>query len=114
MGASAVFTQVQSPALLRLSEFKSSDSRFQRLIVSTISLRDRRQLTLPAEVVAAVGLQVNDTLDVRVVDGVIHLVPVTAAARRTPSLRRFLGATPGLYGQDAEQADDYVRQQRES
>ncbi len=82
--------------------------------MSTISLRDRRQITLPAEVVAAMGLQTNDALDVSVVNGVIHLVPVAAAARHAPSLRRFLGATAGLYGQDAEQADHYVRQQRDS
>lgn len=82
--------------------------------MSTISLRDRRQVTLPADVVAAVGLQTHDSLDVSVVNGVIHLVPLAAAARHTPSLRRFLGATAGLYGQSAEQADDYVRQQRDS
>lgn len=82
--------------------------------MSTVSLRDRRQVTLPAEVVEAVGLQTNDALEVSVVNGVIHLVPVAAAARRAPSLRRFLGATAGLYGQSAEQADDYVRHQRDT
>ncbi len=82
--------------------------------MSTISLRDRRQITLPAEVVAAMGLQTNDALDVSVVNGVIHRVPIAAAARHAPSLCRLLGATAGLYGQDAEQADDYVRQQRDS
>lgn len=81
-----------------------------------ISLRDRRQVTLPAEVVAAAGLQTSDELEVSVVNGVIHLVPAAAAAstRRQPGMRRFLGATAGLYGHTAEQADDYVRQQRDS
>ena len=82
-----------------------------------ISLRDRRQVTLPAEVVAAAGLQTSDELEVSVVNGVIHLVPAAAAAsasaRRQPGMRRFLGATAGLYGHTAEQADDYVQQQRD-
>lgn len=82
--------------------------------MSTISLRERRQITLPAEVVAAVGLQTNDALEVSVVDGVIHLAPVAATTAQSPDLRRFLGATAGLYGSDAKQADDYVRQQRDS
>ena len=82
--------------------------------MSIINLRDRRQITLPADVVEAVGLQTNDTLEVSAVNGVIHLVPVSAVARRPPSMRNFLGATAGLYGQSAEQADEYVRQQRDS
>ena len=82
--------------------------------MSIINLRDRRQITLPADVVEAVGLQTNDTLEVSALNGVIHLVPVAAVARRSPSMRHFLGATAGLYGQSAEQADEYVRQQRDS
>ena len=78
-----------------------------------ISLRDRRQVTLPAEVVAMAGLQTSDELEVSVVNGVIHLVPAAAAARRQPGMHRFLGATAGLYGHTAEQADDYVQQQRD-
>jgi len=80
-----------------------------------ISLRDRRQVTLPAEVVAVAGLQTSDVLEVSVVNGVIHLVPAAAAAaaRRQPGMRRFLGVTAGLYGHTAEQADDYVQQQRD-
>ena len=82
--------------------------------MTTISLRDRRQITLPAEVVSAAGLQTNDTLEVSVVNGIIQLVPVAGANRSRRNMRRFLGATAGLYGQSAEDADAYVRQQRDS
>jgi bifunctional DNA-binding transcriptional regulator/antitoxin component of YhaV-PrlF toxin-antitoxin module len=82
--------------------------------MSTISLRDRRQITLPAEVVSAAGLQTNDTLEVSVVNGVIQLVPVAGAKKSPPAMRRFLGAAAGLYGRSAEEADAYVQQQRDS
>lgn len=82
--------------------------------MSTIILRERRQITLPAEVVSAAGLHTNDTLEVSVVNGVIQLVPAARANETVPAMRRFLGATAGLYGQSAEDADAYVRQQRES
>ena len=82
--------------------------------MSTINLRERRQITLPAEIVAAVGLQTNDALDISVVNGVIQLVPLTGVHKERPAMNRFLGATPGLYGQSAEEADAYVRQQRDS
>lgn len=82
--------------------------------MSTITLRERRQITLPAEVVAAVGLRINDELDVRVVDGVIQMSPRAGASPRRPAMSRFLGATAGLYGQDADEADACVRQQRDS
>lgn len=81
--------------------------------MSTISMRDRRQITLPADVVSAVGLKTNDPLEVIVVNGVIQLVPLAAAAGRRPGMHRFLGATAGLYGDSVEQADDYLRQQRD-
>ena len=82
--------------------------------MSTINLRERRQITLPAEIVAAVGLQTNDALDISVVNGVIQLVPVAGAKKSPPAMRRFLGAAAGLYGRSAEQADAYVQQQRDS
>ena len=82
--------------------------------MSTISLRERRQIPLPAEIVAAVGLQTNDTLDISVVNGVIQLVPVAMASRKRPGMSRFLGVAAGVYGQDAAEADTYVRQQRDS
>ena len=83
-------------------------------IISTVTLRERRQITLPAEVVAAVGIQVNDELDIRVVNGVIQMAPRVGAALPRPAMSRFLGATTGLYGHSAEEADAYVRQQRDS
>lgn len=81
---------------------------------TTISLRDRRQITLPADIVAAAGLHTHDTLEVRVVNGVIQLIPSAAPPRPSRSLGRFLGAANGVYGSTAEEADASLRAQRES
>ncbi|MDZ7592794.1 MAG: AbrB/MazE/SpoVT family DNA-binding domain-containing protein [Rubrivivax sp.] len=82
--------------------------------MTTVTLRERRQITLPAEVVTAAGIQVNDELDVRVVCGVIQMVPRVGASPQRPKMSRFLGAATGVYGGSAEESDAYVRQQRDS
>lgn len=83
---------------------------------TTVSLRDRRQITLPAEVVAAVGLETNGSLEVRVVAGSILLTPTRAAAAAAPprSMARFLGAARAAYGATVDEADEIVRRERES
>ena len=45
-----------------------------------VTLRDLCQVTLPAEVVAAVGPETNGSLEVRVVAGSIVLTPTGTAA----------------------------------
>ncbi len=81
---------------------------------TTVSLRDRRQITLPAEVVAAVGLETNGSLEVRVVAGSIVLTPTGTAAAPPRSMARFLGAARAAYGGTADEADEIVRRERES
>mgnify|MGYP001211653638 CR=1 FL=1 len=81
---------------------------------TTISLRDRRQITLPADIVAAAGLQTHDTLEVRVVNGVIQLTPSAAMQAPARSMSRFLGAAHGVYGSTVEDVDAGVRELRDS
>ena len=81
--------------------------------VATIHLRDRRQITLPAEVVAAVGLSTDDALDVRVLEGSILLVPRRSAKNPARSMSRFVGAGRGVFGQTAADADALVRDLRD-
>ncbi len=78
----------------------------------TVSLRDRRQITLPQEIVTAAGLETNDTLAISVVNGVIQLVPVNKARANGKTMARFLGAAGALYGSTATEVDTYVREQR--
>lgn len=80
---------------------------------ATVCLRDRRQITLPAEIVSAAGLNTNDTLEVRLVNGNIVLAPTHAARPAPRSKSRFLGAAQGLYGATAEESDAHLRAQRD-
>jgi len=82
--------------------------------MSTVSLRDRRQVTLPQEIVTAAGLETNDTLEISVVNGVIQLVPVNKARANGKTMARFLGAAGSLYGSTATEVDTCVREQRNS
>lgn len=45
------------------------------MCATTVRLGVRRQITLLADIVAAVGWQAHDTLKVRAVNGVIQLIP---------------------------------------
>ena len=81
--------------------------------MSAIQLRDRRQITLPSDVVAAAQLQVNDALEVSYVNGVIQLIPLKA--RKKPvDVRKYLGAARGVYGNTAEEIETYIRNERDS
>ncbi len=82
--------------------------------MAIINLRDRRQITLPPEIVSAAGLQVNDELEVSLINGVIQLVPAGKGRAPQRSMSRFLGSAAGMYGQSAAEVDAYVREQRES
>ena len=42
-----------------------------------IRMLDRNQITLPSMIATAANLQVDDTLDVNFVDGVITLIPTS-------------------------------------
>lgn len=82
--------------------------------MSTVSLRERRQITLPPDIVAAAGLATNDTLEISFSNGVIQLVPTHSANSNGRSMSRFLNAAHGIYGDNAAEVDAYVRDQRNS
>ena len=81
--------------------------------MTAISLRERRQLTLPSDVALAAGLETNDVLDVRYANGVIQLVP-RKARKAGVDMRRFLGAAGASYGADTEAMNQYLRTEREA
>ncbi len=80
----------------------------------TVHVRDRRQITLPVDIVARAGLRTDDTLEVSWVRGAIVMVPTHAEKQAKGSMNRFLGAARGLYGADAAAADAYLNEQRET
>jgi antitoxin component of MazEF toxin-antitoxin module len=81
---------------------------------SNVNLRDRRQITLPAEIVAAAGLSTDDQLEVRWQNGAIVMVPTRAAQQPARSMAKYQGAAKGLYGATEAEANSYVRDQRDA
>lgn len=79
---------------------------------STVYLRDRRKLTLPAKVVAAIGLAIGDAIEVHVVEGGILLMPKPSTPNSGVSMSRFAGVGRGVFGHTAAEADNLVRDLR--
>ncbi len=65
--------------------------------METVRMRERRQLTLPAEIVDLVQIKTNDALQVAVVNGVIQLTPMNMPTNKKISMRSFLGLAKGVY-----------------
>ena len=75
-----------------------------------IELRKKAQITIPKEIVIGLGLTEGDTLDVRLVDGVILIEPVTVYRKTyVRSLERELGTptnAPDKYGEGPKHHDE--------
>ena len=106
--------QVGRHRVWRLKSDRLSEIRNTIQTMGTVSLRERRQITLPPDIVAAAGLQTNDTLEISLINGVIQLVPTHQARARARPMSRFLGAAGTVYGASADDVDAYVRSQRDS
>ena len=77
--------------------------------METVRMRERRQLTLPADVVEQVQLKINDALQVAVVNGVIQLTPMNMPTNKKISMRSFLGIAKGVYDSgDQRSLSQYV------
>ena len=81
--------------------------------METVRMRERRQLTLPAEIVDLVQIKTNDALQVAVVNGVIQLTPMNMPTNKKISMRSFLGLAKGVYASgDQNNLSQYVEDLR--
>jgi bifunctional DNA-binding transcriptional regulator/antitoxin component of YhaV-PrlF toxin-antitoxin module len=81
--------------------------------METVRMRERRQLTLPADVVEQVQIKTNDALQVAVVNGDIQLTPLLIASNKKISMRSFLGIAKGVYASgDQSSPSQYVEDLR--
>ena len=77
--------------------------------METVRMRERRQLTLPADVVEQVQIKTNDALQVAVVNGSIQLTPINMPTNKKISMRSFLGIAKGVYAsEDQSSLSQYV------
>ena len=95
--------EVQAPYL-------AEDLAVSDTAVTTLS--SKHQVTLPVALVREMELEPGDKLTVQLREGRI----VLTRQPRTPEewVRRFSGALKDVYGESAEEMDEYVRRERES
>ena len=78
-----------------------------------VRIREKNQVTLPISIVRDADIHENDILDVAYKNGIITLSVKKAAAKKRP-LMDFVGATRGVYGQDAAQVAQYLDSERDT
>jgi bifunctional DNA-binding transcriptional regulator/antitoxin component of YhaV-PrlF toxin-antitoxin module len=79
-----------------------------------VRVRDKHQITLPANVVRAANIGFNDVLDVSYKDGVITLATERVMKAKKPSLMALAGSTKGLYGKTTAEREQYTANERAS
>jgi bifunctional DNA-binding transcriptional regulator/antitoxin component of YhaV-PrlF toxin-antitoxin module len=80
-----------------------------------VRVRDKHQITLPAPVVRAAGIGMNDVLDVSYKDGAITLSTPRAAKKKRPSLMDLAGSLKESgYWRNAKEIDAYIAGERKS
>ncbi|MDR0273785.1 MAG: AbrB/MazE/SpoVT family DNA-binding domain-containing protein [Burkholderiaceae bacterium] len=80
-----------------------------------VRVRNKHQITLPASVVRAASIGVNDVLDVSCKDGVITLLTQRMAEKKRPSLMDLAGSLKDSgYWRNAEEIHAYIAGERKS
>lgn len=76
-------------------------------IVVEVQLRDRNQLTMPAEAVEALDVRPGAKL-------LIRIDPVRHTATVRPVLDSYAGVAGTVYGRDQRETDAYIKREREA
>lgn len=80
--------------------------------MSTVRVRAKNQITLPASIVSEAGVREDDELSASYVNGVITLVPRTHASRKD-ALMDYAGLAGTSYGKTARQIDAAIARLRD-
>ena len=81
--------------------------------MTQIRIRERNQITLPANIAVAASLSPNDALEVSFANGVITLIPVNPHIKRR-SITDYVGSAKGLWGTTGTEIDAQLRDERDS
>lgn len=81
--------------------------------MSQVRVRQKHQITLPANIVQDAHIIPNDTLEVAFVNGVITLTPPKRQAQKN-SVMAFAGIAKGVWGKTPEAVEAALLNQRES
>jgi len=81
--------------------------------MSQVRVRQKHQITLPANIVQDAHIIPNDTLEVAFVNGVITLTPKKRHAPKN-AVMAFAGVAKGVWGETPEAVEATLTSQRES
>ena len=87
------------------------------------TLKDKGQITLPAEIRKLIVADTGDIFDVEAVGGAVVMTPLRLVPakgeggrrnRKRLDLSKFVGIASGTYGKTVKEMDAYVRKERDS
>ena len=87
------------------------------------TLKDKGQITLPAEIRKQIAADAGDIFDVEAVGGTVVMTPLRQVPanggggrwrRKRLDLSKFVGIASGTYGKTVKEMDAYVRKERDT
>lgn len=83
------------------------------VLMPVVKIRPKGQVTIPADILQAWHIHSNDKINVNLVNGVVMLTPVNRLDHKK-SIMSYAGIARGLWGDSADDIDNFVRNERDS
>jgi len=80
--------------------------------MSVIRMRSKNQFTLPASLVRASGIQIDDKLSVSLVNGSIVITPMGPKHQGLSDVMAFAGIAQGVWGDSPEEVEHNLQRDR--
>ena len=80
--------------------------------MSVIRMRSKNQFTLPASLVRASGIQIDDKLSVSLVNGSIVITPISPKHQGLSDVMAFAGIAQGVWGDRPEEVAQNLQRDR--
>ena len=77
-----------------------------------IRMRSKNQFTLPASLVRASGIQIDDKLSVSLVNGSIVITPMGPKHQGLSDVMAFAGIAQGVWGDTPEEVEQTLQRDR--
>ena len=86
------------------------------IVMSTVRVREKRQITIPSDIGIKAGIEPNDILEVEITTGGILLRPVRSVTQeRVNKLMKFAGAVQSLMNPiDPDESVRLLREDRDA
>lgn len=82
--------------------------------VALTKLKEKGQITLPADIRKAIDASKGDIFDIEVVDGsVVMTLQKIVPAKKKRDISKYIGIAKGTFG-GAEDVDAYIRKERDA